>query len=102
MQGANAELSLRSYLRCTNVPTARFDKFEFMRLLWRSGVSLRARRWSRYALKTSTEKTSVKCNGSVTNQLLMAYLKTKNGAYKAGGYMVQGSGAVLIEEIVWR
>jgi septum formation protein len=35
----------------------------------------------------------------VTDDLIIAYVKTRDGADKAGGYGVQTAGAVLIERI---
>jgi len=35
----------------------------------------------------------------VTDELIIAYVKTRDGADKAGGYGVQTAGAILIERI---
>ena len=52
-----------------------------------------------YALETATEETSVKFDGEVTDELLLAYVRTREGADKAGGYGIQGTGGVLVEKI---
>ena len=36
---------------------------------------------------------------TVTDELIIAYVKTRDGADKAGGYGVQTAGAILIERI---
>ncbi|KAI9883416.1 MAG: hypothetical protein M1823_004812 [Watsoniomyces obsoletus] len=52
-----------------------------------------------YALETSVEETVVWFDSSITDDLLMAYVRTREGADKAGGYGIQGTGSVLIERI---
>ena len=52
-----------------------------------------------YAIETATEQTTVKFDTEVTDELLLAYVRTREGADKAGGYGAQGTGAVLIERI---
>lgn len=37
--------------------------------------------------------------GIVTDELILAYVKTREGADKAGGYGIQGMGAVLVERV---
>lgn len=52
-----------------------------------------------YALETAVEETAVKFDSNVTDELLLAYVKTREGADKAGGYAIQGSGSILVEKI---
>lgn len=35
----------------------------------------------------------------VTDELLLAYVRTREGADKAGGYGIQGMGSILVERI---
>jgi septum formation protein len=44
------------------------------------------------------EETSVKFDSSITDDLLLAYVRTREGADKAGGYGIQGIGAILVRE----
>ncbi|KAJ5925965.1 dTTP/UTP pyrophosphatase [Penicillium verhagenii] len=52
-----------------------------------------------YAVETVVEETNVRFDGDVTDDLLMAYVRTREGADKAGGYGLQGLGSILIEKI---
>ena len=52
-----------------------------------------------YAIETATEETTVKFDTEVTDELLLAYVKTREGADKAGGYGIQGTGTILVERI---
>lgn len=52
-----------------------------------------------YALETAVEETSVKFDPNITDELLLAYVKTREGADKAGGYGIQGIGSILVEKI---
>ena len=52
-----------------------------------------------YALERAWEETVVKFDSSISDELLLAYVKTREGADKAGGYGIQGTGAVLVERI---
>lgn len=52
-----------------------------------------------YAIESATEETTVKFDSEVTDELLLAYVRTREGADKAGGYGIQGTGAILVERI---
>lgn len=52
-----------------------------------------------YASETHVEETQVKFDQSVTDDLIMSYVKTREGADKAGGYGIQGVGSILVEKI---
>lgn len=52
-----------------------------------------------YAIETHVEETLVKFDQSVTDDLLWSYVKTREGADKAGGYGIQGVGSILVEKI---
>lgn len=52
-----------------------------------------------YALESHVEETTVVFDSEVTDGLILAYVRTREGAGKAGGYAVQGLGSVLIERI---
>ncbi|KAH0565812.1 hypothetical protein GP486_000804 [Trichoglossum hirsutum] len=52
-----------------------------------------------YAMETAVEETVVTFDKMVTDELILAYVKTREGADKAGGYGIQGMGSILIEKI---
>jgi septum formation protein len=52
-----------------------------------------------YAMETHVEETTVKFDSSVTDELILAYVRTRDGNNKAGGYGIQTAGSVLIERI---
>jgi septum formation protein len=52
-----------------------------------------------YAIETATEETTVRFDREITDELLLAYVRTREGADKAGGYGIQGTGAILVERI---
>lgn len=52
-----------------------------------------------YAMESHVEETSVWFDKSVTDDLIRAYVKTREGADKAGGYGLQGLGAILVDKI---
>ncbi|KAI9730390.1 MAG: hypothetical protein M1834_005900 [Cirrosporium novae-zelandiae] len=62
-------------------------------------VPLESARDPGYALETTWEETVVKFDKEVSDQLIMAYVKTREGADKAGGYGIQGMGTLLVSKI---
>ncbi|KAM0706769.1 hypothetical protein Q7P35_006099 [Cladosporium inversicolor] len=52
-----------------------------------------------YAMEHHVEETAVKFDQSVTDELITSYVKTREGADKAGGYGIQGMGSILVEKI---
>lgn len=52
-----------------------------------------------YALENMVEETTVRFGRDIGDDVLMAYVKTREGADKAGGYGIQGIGAILVDRI---
>jgi septum formation protein len=52
-----------------------------------------------YAIESVVEETNVRFDGDVTDELILAYVRTREGADKAGGYGLQGLGSILVEKI---
>jgi len=52
-----------------------------------------------YALESTVEETTVSFGRDVSDEMLVAYVRTREGADKAGGYGIQGVGAILVERI---
>ena len=52
-----------------------------------------------YALRTAMEETVVAFDKDLGDDVLLAYVKTREGVDKAGGYGIQGMGALLVERI---
>lgn len=52
-----------------------------------------------YAIETHVEETAVKFDQSVTDELIVSYVRTREGVDKAGGYGIQGLGSILVEKI---
>jgi septum formation protein len=52
-----------------------------------------------YAMETHVEETAVKFDQDVTDELIVSYVRTREGADKAGGYGIQGVGSILVEKI---
>ncbi|KAL4995284.1 Maf-like protein-domain-containing protein [Aspergillus recurvatus] len=52
-----------------------------------------------YAIETAIEETEVRFDGGVTDELILAYVRTREGVDKAGGYGMQGLGSILVEGI---
>ena len=52
-----------------------------------------------YRMEWHVEETVVKFDKHVTDDLIEAYVKTREGADKAGGYGIQGMGSLLVYKI---
>lgn len=52
-----------------------------------------------YATESTVEETTVRFGSDISDELLLAYVRTREGADKAGGYAIQGVGAILVERI---
>ncbi|KAL3481991.1 Maf-like protein-domain-containing protein [Aspergillus californicus] len=52
-----------------------------------------------YAIETAIEETNVWFDEGVTDELILAYVRTREGVDKAGGYGMQGLGSILVEKI---
>lgn len=62
-------------------------------------VPLEVPRLPGYALFTQLEETDVEFDSSVSDELIMSYIKSGQGDDAAGGYNIQGLGAVFVEKI---
>ncbi|KAL4970362.1 nucleotide diphosphatase [Aspergillus stella-maris] len=52
-----------------------------------------------YAIETAIEETTVKFDPTVSDEVILAYVRTREGVDKAGGYGMQGLGSILVERI---
>ncbi|KAL9022182.1 MAG: hypothetical protein Q9185_000582 [Variospora sp. 1 TL-2023] len=52
-----------------------------------------------YAFESTVEETTVKFSKDVSDELILSYVRTREGADKAGGYGIQGIGAILVDRI---
>ncbi|PLB48894.1 putative nucleic acid-binding protein, partial [Aspergillus steynii IBT 23096] len=52
-----------------------------------------------YVLETAMEETTVRFGADVSDELIMAYVRTREGVDKAGGYGLQGIGSILVESV---
>ncbi|GKZ33730.1 hypothetical protein AbraIFM66950_003762 [Aspergillus brasiliensis] len=52
-----------------------------------------------YALETCLEETKVWFDQGVSDEVILAYVRTREGADKAGGYGIQGLGSILVDRI---
>ncbi|KAL2818387.1 Maf-like protein-domain-containing protein [Aspergillus granulosus] len=52
-----------------------------------------------YAVETAIEETNVRFDSEITDDLILAYVRTREGVDKAGGYGMQGLGSILVESI---
>jgi len=56
-------------------------------------------RFPGYNMETTVEETKVIFGENVSDELIEAYVKTREGVDKAGGYGLQGLGSLLVEKI---
>lgn len=52
-----------------------------------------------YNIETTVEETVVHFSPEVSDDLIKAYVRTREGVDKAGGYGIQGMGSLLVEKI---
>jgi MAF protein len=52
-----------------------------------------------YNMETWVEETKVNFSQEVSDEFLLAYVRTREGVDKAGGYGIQGMGSLLVEGI---
>lgn len=52
-----------------------------------------------YNIETTVEETQVYFSPEVSDDLIKAYVRTREGVEKAGGYGIQGMGSLLVEKI---
>ncbi|KAH4189084.1 hypothetical protein HBH42_139130 [Parastagonospora nodorum] len=52
-----------------------------------------------YRMATHVEETTVRFDAAVSDDLIIAYVRTRDGNDKAGGYGIQTAGSILIEKI---
>lgn len=62
-------------------------------------VPLASARQPGYAMETHIEETDVRFDSEITDELILAYVRTREGADKAGGYGLQGLGSILVEKV---
>ncbi|KAK2747725.1 hypothetical protein FQN57_001754 [Myotisia sp. PD_48] len=62
-------------------------------------VPLESARDPGYALESVVEETNVIFDEQITDDLLLAYVRTREGVDKAGGYGLQGLGSILVEKV---
>ncbi|KKZ65943.1 maf-like protein [[Emmonsia] crescens] len=62
-------------------------------------VPLKSARDPGYALETMVEESIVRFDPTITDDLILAYVRTREGVDKAGGYGMQGLGSILVERI---
>lgn len=52
-----------------------------------------------YNIETTVEETKVFFGADISDELIEAYVRTREGVDKAGGYGIQGMGSLLVEKI---
>lgn len=56
-------------------------------------------RFPGYNIETAVEETKVYFDTELSDEMIESYVKTREGVDKAGGYALQGIGALLVEKI---
>lgn len=91
-------------------PRSEADHIAMLKMLRNSGyhrvytavvamAPLASARHPGYATESTVEETTVRFGRDVSDEMLLAYVRTREGADKAGGYAIQGIGAILVERI---
>lgn len=52
-----------------------------------------------YVIESVVEETAVRFGADVSDELITAYVRTREGVDKAGGYGLQGLGSILVEKV---
>ena len=91
-------------------PRSETDHIAMLKMLRNSGfhrvytavvamAPLASARHPGYATESTVEETTVRFGRDISDEMLLAYVRTREGADKAGGYAIQGLGAILVESI---
>lgn len=91
-------------------PRSEADHIAMLKMLRTSGyhrvytavvamVPLSSVRHPGYAIESTVEETIVRFGQDISDDILLAYVRTREGADKAGGYGIQGIGAILVDRI---
>ena len=91
-------------------PRSEADHIAMLKMLRNSGyhrvytavvamAPLASARHPGYAIESTVEETTVRFGRDISDEMLLAYVRTREGADKAGGYAIQGVGAILVERI---
>lgn len=91
-------------------PRSEADHIAMLKMLRNSGyhrvytavvamAPLASARHPGYATESTVEETTVRFGRDISDEMLLAYVRTREGADKAGGYAIQGVGAILVERI---
>ena len=91
-------------------PRSETDHIAMLKMLRNSGyhrvytavvamAPLASARHPGYATESTIEETTVRFGRDISDETLLAYVRTREGADKAGGYAIQGFGAILVESI---
>ncbi|KAK4696387.1 hypothetical protein P7C71_g1519, partial [Lecanoromycetidae sp. Uapishka_2] len=91
-------------------PRSEADHIAMLKMLRTSGyhkvytavvvmVPLASARDPGYAMESTVEETTVRFGKDISDDMLLAYVRTREGADKAGGYGIQGIGAILVDRV---